>query len=142
MTAEEARAAWDVIVPWVDDLIERYDSPPRAKEGRMLSGPRLRACWFAHDDVLDALSALHWAWLGAYKSKAPAISPIEWQERWLRQTFELTAKAQGECARECAQFGGKKPNEITTLEREAFIARDVTSPDRPAAATEDDEPQA
>lgn len=124
LCAEEARKAWDVLCPWVDELIERYDAPPRPEDGKPPSGRRIRSCWFAHDDVLDALSALYWAWLGAYKSRATPVSPIEWQERWLRQTLELVERVQSSCTAGCTELE-KRPGEIRMLDREAYIGRDV-----------------
>ncbi|MBV9095284.1 MAG: hypothetical protein JO132_15630 [Streptosporangiaceae bacterium] len=86
---EAQRAAWWPDLPagqeraealqslgrWVDEVL-RGRHPEAYNE--------LGSCWFWHPDILDELTALHAAWLAAYRDKASSgTAAIEWHDRWL-----------------------------------------------------------
>ncbi len=85
----EAEEAWEILTSWVDDVLrERY--PPDAHD-------KVRACWFAHPGVVDELTALYFAWKGAYRPDAAHTAVFEWFDRALPNTLGRTREATREC---------------------------------------------
>lgn len=56
---EQARSEWASLAGWVDWLVDRYGL-----------SERIPGCWYRHPALLEELSALRCAWLGAYESPA------------------------------------------------------------------------
>jgi hypothetical protein len=74
LTAAEAVQEWDALRVWVDALKARYPNTVR-----------MPSCWFQHNDLVEALSALRDLERICFAGNAPASGPIEWQ-RALRDT--------------------------------------------------------
>lgn len=135
MRRGEARVAWDLLVPWVDDvLIGRYDTrgterlatDQTGQAGNLPEGNNLKQCWFAHPDVLDKLSALYWSWKGNYRRRNAADNgPIGFQNDHLDKTLgQIRPKMIG-CLGGCARLDGRKTGELSWDHRTAWIRADV-----------------
>jgi hypothetical protein len=85
---DPARDALKAMVPWVDWLVGRYGLahvvPP---------------CWWAHGAMVEELSALQAAWLGAYENPdAPADAGVVWHEHLQRCLGRLREWNVARCA--------------------------------------------
>jgi hypothetical protein len=77
----------------------------------------LGACWFLHPDILDELTALHAAWLAAYRDNtSPGTAAIEWHDRWL-------PGAMVRCRAAMRARGCRGRHEKESLTTEAFLDR-------------------
>ena len=67
---DQAREEWDRITEFADWLVERYGI-----------AETVPACWYRHPPLLEELSALHAAWLGAYVDPdAVADAGVAWHD--------------------------------------------------------------
>jgi hypothetical protein len=122
MLRGEAHKAWEVLVKWVDEIvIVRYDGG-EAREGELPEGKTLQKCWFAHPVVVDKLSALWWAWRGAYRRHAPANGPHEFQHLLIVRTFEQIKLTS--CLGGCKVLGIKS-GDVTWNDRTAWVRDDI-----------------
>jgi hypothetical protein len=80
LTAAEAPAEWEALRLWVDALRVRYPHTTRIPD-----------CWWQHNDLVEALSALRDYERACFSAGAPGIGPVEWQ-RALRD-IELSLEA-------------------------------------------------
>jgi hypothetical protein len=134
MRRGEAEAAWEILTSWVDDvLIGRYDNNPHRSAGSLAEGSSIKLCWFAHPDVVDKLSALHWTWRRSYSRSATTAGPIDWQSSLVPRTLgqiksQLTNCM---CAGGCSALGEghnrPKAGQLTLEDRALFIDRDLTT---------------
>jgi hypothetical protein len=134
MDRGEAEAAWDVLTGWVDDvLIGRYDHNPHRSLGGLAEGASIKPCWFAHPDVVDKLSALHWAWRRSYSRSATAGGPLDWQSSLVPTALGQIKTQLTNCmgADGCSGFGeearSRKAAQLTPEDRALFIGRDLAA---------------
>jgi hypothetical protein len=133
MSRAEADAAWRVLTSWVDDvLIVRYDHHPHRSAGGLVEGASVKPCWFAHSNVVDKLSALHWTWRRSYSPNATAVGPTEWQESWVPRTLDQIKRLLTDCLGGCSALGeegGDRPKagQLSPEDRALFIGRDLAA---------------
>jgi hypothetical protein len=107
LDADTAAEAWAGLTGWVDWLLERY----RLTE-------TVPGCWYAHPPIFEELSALHAAWLGAYKDPdADSSIGVIWHDALERVTqrireLDLTG---------CATAGNHRP-EVPVPPNAAMLA--------------------
>jgi hypothetical protein len=134
MRRGEADAAWKVLTGWVDDvLIGRYDANAHRSVGGLAEGASVKPCWFAHPDVVDKLSALHWAWRRSYSRSATAGGPLDWQSSLVPITLGQIKTQLTNCmgAGGCSGLGEgdhrRKAAQLTPKDRALFIGRDLAA---------------
>lgn len=119
---DQAREQWDRIAEFADWLVERYGI-----------AETLPACWYRHPPLLEELSALHAAWLGAYVDpNAAADAGIAWHDSLGRVLQRVHEWDRTGCA------GGTHRDDVplpsTARQREErlrFIADDVDARHEP-----------
>lgn len=84
LSPTEAKEEWPALFDWVQVLRARYPN-----------GTRLPDCWWQHNDLVEALSALRDCEQVCFAAKAPATAPVEWHrafrdieqrlETWIRR---------------------------------------------------------
>jgi hypothetical protein len=129
MVRGEAKAAWDTLTCWVDEvLIGRYDTPGRSAGG-LAEGASVKPCWFAHPDVVDKLSALYWAWRRGYSPSATATGPIDWHMNWVPRTLGQIKSELTSCLGGCSALGVDrvKAGQLTHQDRVLFVDNDITA---------------
>lgn len=68
---EHAAEQWGLLVDWTDWLRDRYQLHEQ-----------IPACWYAHGPLLEELSALRTAWVGAYLDPHARLQdPSHWHEQ-------------------------------------------------------------
>jgi hypothetical protein len=88
LTAETAAEQWAVLAGWVDWLIDRYSLTET-----------IPGCWYVHPAVLEELSALQVAWLGAYcDSAAAAADGVLWHDMLERVLVRIREHDVTSCA--------------------------------------------
>lgn len=70
LTAEQAAQVWLALDEWVRWLVTRY----------ALDHRDIPACWYAHGDLVEELTALWTAHQGAYDRAGPATGPADWHQ--------------------------------------------------------------
>ncbi|WP_129337203.1 hypothetical protein [Cellulomonas endophytica] len=68
------------LVTWVGWLAGRYRLDHRV----------VPDCWPAHPELVEELSALHLAWLGAFARTSAADAPLGWHERFAHTSARLS----------------------------------------------------
>ncbi|CUU60764.1 hypothetical protein Ga0074812_14710 [Parafrankia irregularis] len=84
LEAEELRETWHELGAWVRWLCERFridDIPP---------------CWYLHGDLVEELTGLWLAWLGAYHAGARSEDPVRWLD-WLARARARFARRSPRC---------------------------------------------
>jgi hypothetical protein len=77
LDATHAAEQWSLLVDWCDWLRDRYQLQEQ-----------LPACWYAHGPLVEEVSALRTAWVGAYLDpQARLDEPARWHEQ-LHSTLE------------------------------------------------------
>lgn len=76
--AVDAEAEWNDLRAWVEQLLERF---------AQLDHHVVPACWWRHNEHVEALSALRDHETVSYSDTAPATGPME----WLRALRDVTA---------------------------------------------------
>ena len=119
---EQARGEWAALAGWVDWLVDRYGLTERVP-----------GCWYRHPPLLEELSALRCAWLGAYES--PAARPADgvyWHDALDRVLARLAEWDRCGCVRGVHRDDIPVAGDGTVLaERARHIRADVDT--RPAA---------
>jgi hypothetical protein len=134
MTQDQAKKAWRILVPWVENIIRgpmaddagEYDDD-RHYRYTMYEGANsvdVANCWFAHPDVVDDLSANHFAWRAAYGPNPGATAAAEWIDRWLPHTLQRAKRVGSNCRNGC-KILKKSPSHVTDEDRRKFIDKDV-----------------
>jgi len=127
----DARDEWDRLVGFVDWLIDRYGV-----------AETVPGCWYRHPAILEELSALHAAWLGAYLDPhAPADSGVAWHDSLERVLQRLREWDRTGCAGGTHRDHVPLPAAAGQLaDRAGFIDADVTArpepPDDDAAGSD------
>lgn len=84
----QAAEQWGLLVDWVDWMRERYSIQEKVP-----------ACWYAHPPMLEELSALRSAWVGAYLDpQARAGDGSAWHDLLDRTLYRLKACDRTGCA--------------------------------------------
>ena len=93
LTTDEATEEWPKLLAWVELLRVRF---PNAL--------RLPDCWWQHNDLVEALSALRDCERACYAPDAPSTGPVDWHrafrdmearmEVWIRR-FTCTVPGRG-----------------------------------------------
>ena len=125
----QARDEWDRLIGFVDWLVDRYGV-----------AETVPACWFRHTAMLEELSALHAAWLGAYLDPhAPADAGVAWHDSLERVLQRLREWDRTGCA------GGTHREDVPppgcpaqVVDRGRFVDDDVAS--RPEPPDDGDPP--
>jgi hypothetical protein len=68
LTPEEATEEWPALRQWVEQLVHRFPNITRLPD-----------CWWRHNDLVEALSALRDYEHACFATTAPAAGPVEWQ---------------------------------------------------------------
>lgn len=117
---EQAREEWAALAGWVDWLVSRYGL-----------SERVPGCWFRHDAILEELSALRVAWLGAYEApNARASDGVTWHDMLDRVLDRVREWDQCGCAHGTHRDDADAGPDRNTMERTAYIRADVAT--RPA----------
>ena len=70
LDAERAAEQWSLLIDWCEWLRDRYQLHEQVP-----------ACWYAHGPLIEELSALRTAWIGAYLDpQARLEEPVRWHE--------------------------------------------------------------
>lgn len=77
---KDAAEEWPALFEWVELLRQRYPNTTRLPD-----------CWWQHNDLVEALSALRDMEHACFGPKAPASGPTEWQRafRDIEQRLEV-----------------------------------------------------
>jgi hypothetical protein len=131
LDADRATEAWAGLTGWVDWLLERY----RLTE-------TVPGCWYTHPPILEELSALHAAWLGAYHdANADSSVGVIWHdalERVTQRISELDLSG-------CATSGTHRPevtvpaNPMMLAARTDAIRDDIAHRPRPAPQPDEED---
>ncbi len=88
LDSQQAAEQWALLIGWTDWLRDRY----------MLHA-QIPACWYAHGALVEELSALRSAWIGAYLDPhAAAGDPATWHDLLDRTRHRLRAWDRNGCA--------------------------------------------
>lgn len=132
--ADQLRQAWDQLTCWVDWLTERY-----------LLEQTVPACWYRHGPLVEELSALRAAWLGAYTGRPAAGDPAAWHDQFERTLARIRDWDKAGCAAGTHRSDVALPaDERLLTERAEYLREQVnrrreTGPGRRAAADEDED---
>lgn len=114
-------AAWENLRGWVDDLRRRFDH---------LDHHIIPACWWRHNEHVEALVALRDHHHASYSDTAPATAPLDWF-RALRDITALLRTWTAEHA--CGATHHNPPTRLApddTAAWEAFVAADIEERER------------
>jgi hypothetical protein len=115
LSAQEAHDEWPALYDWVELLRQRYPN-----------GIRLPDCWYRHNDLVEALSALRDFERACFCAKAPAGAAVDWQRafRDVEQRLELWIRRSpcGVSERGHEPVTAPRPH---PTDWEDFVARDV-----------------
>jgi hypothetical protein len=84
LSADEATAAWEGLREWVEDLADRFCLDVRL----------VPPCWFRHNAMVEALSALRDYETFSFTPDAPGTAPVDWL-RALREVEYHLAECAG-----------------------------------------------
>ncbi len=121
--------AWADLKAWVDDLRRRFDH---------LDHHVIPACWWRHNEHVEALVALRDHHRASFDDTAPATAPLD----WFRALRDITALLRGWTAEHaCGATHQSPPTRLQpddTAAWDAFVAADAErrrhSTDDPAAS--------
>jgi hypothetical protein len=119
LTADAAAEAWAALAGWVDWLLDRY-----------ALAETIPGCWYAHPAMLEELSAIHVAWLGAYcDPAASAADGVLWHDMLDRVVVRIRDHDVASCASAAEHRAGLAgPIASGTLsERAEAIRTDIAS---------------
>jgi hypothetical protein len=133
LTAETAAEQWAALAGWVDWLIDRYSL-----------AETIPGCWYAHPAVLEELSALRIAWLGAYcDSAAAAADGVLWHDMLERVLVRIREHDVTGCAAAAAHRADVEA--ATTAgslsERAAAVRADIATRPAPVRTTPTSAPE-
>jgi len=125
----QAREEWERLLGFVDWLVDRYGI-----------AETVPACWYRHTSMLEELSALHAAWLGAYLDPhALADAGVVWHDSLERVLLRLREWDRTGCA------GGTHRDEVPLPgfpqqdeDRSRFVDADIDSRPEPPDDTDTD----
>ena len=89
LTDDQAPEIWAQLREWVEWLCSRYN----------LDTSTVPDCWWKHSPLVEALSAIHTAWLASFDSTDAGYGPIGWHERFAQTCSRLKSHYKGECSR-------------------------------------------
>jgi hypothetical protein len=88
LDAQQAAEQWALLIGWTDWLRDRYQLHEQ-----------IPACWFTHGALIEELSALRSAWVGAYLDpQAAAGDPATWHDLLDRTRYRLRTFDRNGCA--------------------------------------------
>lgn len=99
LDADAAAQQWAALTGWTDWLVARYQL-----------SEVVPACWYAHPAILEELSALHVAWVGAYCDPAARASDgVLWHDMLERVVLRIRDRDLAGCATAAAHRGDAAP---------------------------------
>lgn len=118
----QARDEWDRLIGFVDWLVGRYGV-----------AETVPPCWYRHPAIVEELSALHAAWLGAYLDPhAPADAGVAWHDSLERVLQRLREWDRTGCAGGSHRDDVPLPAERHAADRTQFIDADLDARPEPA----------
>lgn len=126
LDADAAAQQWAALAGWTDWLIARYQL-----------SEVVPACWYAHPAILEELSALHVAWVGAYCDPAARASDgVAWHDMLERVVFRIRERDVAGCATAVAHRAdaAPAPSPESLTARADAIRADLASRRAPSAA--------
>lgn len=127
LDADAAAEAWAMLAGWVDWAVERYSL------AEVIPG-----CWYAHPPMLEELSALQVAWLGAYcDPAASAADGVLWHDMLER----VVLRVREHDVTSCASAAAHRADIVATVtggsmsERARLIRTDVAGRTAPSRTT-------
>lgn len=116
----QAREEWSALAGWVDWLADRYGL-----------SEQVPACWYRHASILEELSALRAAWLGAYEApNARASDGVTWHDMLSRVLDRVREWDRSGCAHGTHRDDVDTPDQRDATARSVFIRADIAT--RPA----------
>jgi hypothetical protein len=121
LTAEDAAAEWDGLRRWVLNLRIRF---PQAT--------KIPDCWYRHNDLVEALSALRDYERASFSSTAPPSGAVEWH----RAFRDIEARYETWIRKLPCQAGTGRGHEVTepalepTADWDDFIRSDIDARER------------
>ncbi len=114
LDAHQAADQWTHLTHWTDWLRDRYQLHEH-----------IPACWFAHGALIEELSALRTAWIGAYLDPQAALGdPAAWHDLLDRTRYRLRAWDRNGCA-----DGTHRPDLPLPDDREQHLRNQVVHDD-------------
>jgi hypothetical protein len=128
---EQAAEQWSLLVDFTDWLRDRYQLHER-----------IPACWYAHSPLVEELSALRTAWIGAYLDpQARLDEPLHWHDALDRTLARLHDWDRRGCADGTHRPDCPPPDDTDHSHRERAVYADLTAreTERASVATNHEE---
>ena len=114
---EQGAEQWSLLVDFTDWLRDRYQLHER-----------IPACWYAHGALVEELSALRTAWVGAYLDpNARLDEPLHWHDTLDRTLERLRDWDRSGCADGTHRPDCATPDDTDHGQRERAVNADVAS---------------
>lgn len=119
LDAPHAAEQWALLVEWTDWLRDRYQLHET-----------IPACWYAHGALVEELSALRTAWVGAYLDPHAALGdPATWHDLLDRTRHRLRQWDRNGCADGTHRPDLELPDDTDHSHRERAIHADLAARD-------------
>lgn len=117
LNVNEAAEQWSLLVDWTDWLRDRYQLHES-----------LPACWYAHGSLIEEVSALRTAWLGAMLDpQARLDDPARWHELLDRTLERIREWDRGGCSDGTHRVDQPLADDTDHSHRERSIHADLAS---------------
>lgn len=115
--AQQAAEQWGLLVDWTDWLRSRYQMHEAVP-----------ACWYAHGAIVEELSALRSAWIGAYLDPHAALGdPAAWHDLLDRARYRIRQWDRNGCADGTHRPDLELPDDTDHHHRERAIHADLAA---------------
>ncbi|MCW2666521.1 MAG: hypothetical protein JWN57_1483 [Frankiales bacterium] len=112
----QAGEQWALLIDWTSWLRERYQLHEH-----------IPACWFAHGALVEELSALRSAWVGAYLDPHAALGdPANWHDLLDRTRYRLRAWDRNGCSDGTHRPDLTLPDDTDATLREQALSDDLS----------------
>lgn len=119
LDAQQAAEQWGLLVEWTDWLRDRYQLHEA-----------IPACWYAHGAMVEELSALRSAWVGAYLDpQAAPGDPATWHDLLDRTRYRIRQWDRNGCADGTHRPDLELPDDTDHSHRERTIHADLAARD-------------
>lgn len=116
LDADQARHQWSLLIEWTTWLRDRYQLHET-----------IPACWYAHGALVEELSALRSAWIGAYLDPdAQPGDPASWHDQLDRTAYRLRQWDRNGCADGSHRADLDLPDDTDHPHRAAHLNADIT----------------